>query len=558
MLTRIDVRDFAIVSAIELDLGPGMTVLTGETGAGKSILIEALGLALGDRAETGGIRAGADRAEVTAVFDIAGVPAARAWLEEQGIAAEDECLLRRVVVRDGRSRAYVNGSPVPAQSLQALGEHLLDIHGQHAHQSLLHRAAQRELLDAYGGHRDLAAAVASAWRDWHSLVDEQTAASQATLDRAARLELLSYQVSELAGLGLSEDELPELTAEQHRLANAERLLADVGRLLGLLHEDDDAVEAQLARATGILGGLAAIDLTIGPARELVGAALIELKEAAAALRAYQAQIDLDPERLAEVDRRLAAVHEMARKHRVRAEELPAHTRHLEAELADLRAAVARTAGLDEAVATARRAFLEAAGRLGAARAGAASRLAVAVTERMQTLGMAGGRFEVDLQPFPVEQAGAFGLDRVEYRVAANPGQPPGPLAKVASGGELSRISLAIQVATAGLGAVPTLVFDEVDVGIGGGVAEIVGRLLRDLGATRQVLCVTHLPQVASQAHHHLTVRKHARRGRVETSIEPLAGKARIEEIARMAGGVEVTEQALAHAAALIGRSGAGS
>jgi DNA repair protein RecN (Recombination protein N) len=486
------------------------------------------------------------------------IPAARAWLAERDLTGDDECLLRRVVGRDGRSRGFVNGSPAPLQSLQQLAGHLVDIHGQHAHQSLLHRAAQRELLDAYGGHRDLAAAVASAWRDWHSLVDEQTAASQATVDRAARLELLSYQVSELAGLGLSEDELPELTAEQHRLANAERLLADVGRLLGLLHEDDDAVEAQLARATGMLGGLAAIDPAIGPARELVGAALIELKEAAAALRAYQAQIDLDPERLAEVDRRLAAVHEMARKHRVRAEELPAHTRHLEAELADLRAAVARTAGLDEAVATARRAFLEAAGRLGAARAGAASRLAVAVTERMQTLGMAGGSFEVDLQPFPVEQAGAFGLDRVEYRVAANPGQPPGPLAKVASGGELSRISLAIQVATAGLGAVPTLVFDEVDVGIGGGVAEIVGRLLRDLGATRQVLCVTHLPQVASQAHHHLAVRKHARRGRVETSIEPLAGKARIEEIARMAGGVEVTEQALAHAAALIGRSGAGS
>jgi len=551
MLTRLDVRDFAIVSALELELGTGMTVLTGETGAGKSILIEALGLALGDRADTGAVRAGADRAEVTATFDIRRVPAARAWLDEQGIADGDECLLRRVVVRDGRSRAFVNGTAVPLQSLQVFGERLLDIHGQHAHQSLLHRATQRELLDAYGGHRELAAVVAGAWQDWQALEAEQTATAGAAADRAARLDLLSYQVSELASLALGDDELPQLDAEHRRLANAHRLLADTGRLLGLLHEDDAAIEVQVGRALNALEGLTVLDPAIAPARELLDGALIQLREAAAALRDYQAQLDPDPERLDELDRRLAAVHEMARKHRVRPEELPERLRVLEAGLAALRSQEVRSANLEAEVAGARRAFLDAAGRLSAARRDAAQRLAATVTGRMQTLGMARGVFQVDLQQARLDQAGAFGIDRIEFLVAANPGQPPAPLAKVASGGELSRISLAIQVATAGLGAVPTLVFDEVDVGIGGGVAEIVGRLLHDLGRERQILCITHLPQVAARADHHLVVRKRADRDRAETSIEPVDGAARVEEVARMAGGVAITRQALEHAAALI-------
>jgi DNA repair protein RecN (Recombination protein N) len=556
MLTRLDVRDFAIVSTLELELGAGMTVLTGETGAGKSILIEALGLALGDRADTGAIRAGADRALVAATFDVRAVPAARAWLDAQGIGDGDECLLRRVLVRDGRSRAFVNGTPVPLQSLQSLGECLLDIHGQHAHQSLLHRATQRDLLDAYGGHRALAASAADAWRGWQALADEQIAVAGAAADRAARLDLLSYQVSELANLALAEDELPQLDEEHRRLANAERLLADTGRLVGLLHGDEEAIEVQVGRALATVGGLAALDPAMSPARELLDAALIQLREATAALRDYEAQLDLDPERLDELDRRLAAVHEMARKHRVRPEGLPQRLRDLEAELAGLRGAEARSAGLEAEVARARHAFLEAAERLSAGRREAAARLAAAVTERMQTLGMARGVFEVDLQRIVPDQAGAYGIDRVEFVVAANPGQPPAPLAKVASGGELSRISLAIQVATAGLGAVPTLVFDEVDVGIGGGVAEIVGRLLHDLGRNRQVLCVTHLPQVAARADTHLVVRKRADGERAETSIEPVAGATRIEEVARMAGGVAITEQALAHAAALVagGRS----
>ncbi len=551
MLTRLDVRDFALVTALELELGPGMTVLTGETGAGKSILIGALALTLGDRADTGVIRAGADRAQVTATFDVAGVPAARAWLDEQGIGDDGECLLRRIVVRDGRSRAFVNGTPVPLQSLQALGERLLDIHGQHAHQSLLHRATQRDLLDGYGGHRALATSVADAWHRWQSLQAEQAAAAGAAADRASRLDLLTYQVGELASLALADDELPQLDTEHRRLANAERLLAQTGRLVGLLHGDDDAIEVQLGRALADVEGLATLDPAIGPARELVDGALIQLREAAAALRDYEAQIDLDPERLDELDRRLAAVHEMARKHRVRPQELPRRLRDLEGELAVLRGAEARSAGLDAEVASARDGFVASAGRLSAARRLAGARLGAAVTERMQTLGMARGLLQVELQVIEPDQAGAYGVDRVEFLVAANPGQPPAPLARVASGGELSRISLAIQVATAGLGAVPTLVFDEVDVGIGGGVAEIVGRLLHDLGRDRQILCVTHLPQVAARADTHLVVRKRADGERAETSIEPVEGAARIEEVARMAGGIEVTTEALAHAAALI-------
>ena len=558
MLTRLDVRDFAIVTSLELELGAGMTVLTGETGAGKSILIEALGLALGDRADTGAIRAGADRAEVTACFDVRSVPPARDWLDEQGMADGDDCLLRRVVVRDGRSRAFVNGSPVPLQSLQALGERLLDIHGQHAHQSLLHRATQRELLDAYGGHRELAALVGEAWHAWQGIEAEQAAAAGAAADRAARLDLLSYQASELAGLALTDDELPRVEEEHRRLANAGRLLADTARLSALIREDDDSIEVRLGRAAAGLEGLAALDPAIAPVRELLDGALIQVTEAAAALRAYQGQLDLDPERLDELDRRLATIHEMARKHRVRPQELPERLAGLEAELAELRAAETRHSSLDRELARVRSAYLEVADRLSGARREAAGRLMAAVTARMQSLGMTGGVFRVDLQRVGPDQAGAFGIDRVEYLVAANPGQPAAPLAKVASGGELSRISLAIQVATAGLGAVPTLVFDEVDVGIGGGIAEIVGRLLHDLGRDRQVLCVTHLPQVAARADRHLVVRKRSAGGGVQTMIEPVEGAARIEEVARMAGGVEITEEALAHAAALMagGASGA--
>jgi DNA repair protein RecN (Recombination protein N) len=558
MLTRLHVRDYALVRALELELQPGMTVLTGETGAGKSILIDALGLALGERADATAIRAGAERAEVAATFDLAGAPEVRAWLAAQDLGEGEECVVRRVLVRDGRSRAYVNGSPVPLQSLQQLGERLVDVHGQHAHQSLLHRAAQRDLLDAYAGARGVARAAAAAWHAWQALESERSTAEARAAERAARLELLGHQVAELDALGLEDGELAALDDEHRRLANVDRLSAEAGRLVGTLHEDDDALDSQISRAAGALDALVGVDPALAPARELLEAARIQLREAAAALRAYCDDLEPDPGRLETLDARLAAIHALARKHRVRPEELPERDRALTAELAALRGADARSAGLDAESAAARTRYLAVAAELSAARADAAPRLAAAVTERMRTLGMPAGSFAVVVRPLGEAQAGTTGLDHIEFLVAANPGQAPAPLARVASGGELSRISLALQVATAGLGTIPTLVFDEVDVGIGGGVAEVVGRLLHDLGRERQVLCVTHLAQVASQGDSHYLVHKDAAPGGVEIDVRGLEGDARVAEIARMAGGLEITAKTLEYAAELVGRSGSRS
>jgi DNA repair protein RecN (Recombination protein N) len=555
MLTRLHVRDYALASELELELRGGMTVLTGETGAGKSILVDALGLALGERADSGTIRNGAERAEVAASFDLENLPSVRAWLAEQDLGGGEECLVRRVLVRDGKSRAYVNGSPVPLQSLQQLGERLVDIHGQHAHQSLLHRAAQRDLLDAYADARALAGDTAQAWRTWQQLEAEQAAALAQAADRASRLELLEHQVAELDALGLVEGELEAIDGEHRRLANVERLGAEAGRLLAALHEDDDALEARLSRALAALDSLLGIDGSLAPVRDLLDGAGIQLREAAAALRAYCEDVEPDPARLQALDARLSAIHALARKHRVRPEELAERARSQAAELAALRAAGTRSAGLGREATAARERFLETAGALSAARAVAAPRLSAAVTERMRTLGMPAGVFAVAVQPLSDDQAGAFGRERVEFLVTANPGQTPAPLARVASGGELSRVSLALQVVTAGLSAIPTLVFDEVDVGIGGGVAEVVGRLLRELGRERQVLCVTHLAQVASQGDAHFLVRKEAAQREARVALERLEGLARVEEIARMAGGLEITAKTLEYAAELLGRSG---
>jgi DNA repair protein RecN (Recombination protein N) len=512
---------------------------------------------LGDRADAGIIRAGAERAEVSATFDLTDLPVARAWLETQELASgDDECLMRRVVVRDGRSRAYVNGSALPLHLLQQLGERLIDVHGQHAHQSLLHRAAQRDLLDAYSGARGLARDVAHAWRAWQALEQERTASDAQAAERAGRLDLLEHQLAELTGLALAPGELAAIDEEHRRLANVDRISAEAGRLLDVLHEDEEALVTRVARALAALDSLLAIDTTLAPARELVESAGIQLREAASALRTYCKDLEPDPARLQALDARLAAIHALARRHRVRPDELPERTRRIEVELAGLRTADARFGRLDGEAAAAKARFLSLAASLSEARAEAAPRLATAVTERMRTLGMNAGIFAVEVQPLPESDAGAFGQDRVEFLVSANPDQAPGPLARVASGGELSRISLALQVVTAGLGAIPTLVFDEVDVGIGGGVAEVVGRLLHDLGRQRQVLCVTHLAQVASQGDHHFVVRKDETARGTEIRVRRLEGEARVEEIARMAGGLEITPKTLAYAAELVGRSGA--
>jgi DNA repair protein RecN (Recombination protein N) len=551
MLTHIHIQDLVIVRALSLDLRAGMTALTGETGAGKSILIDGLGLALGDKADSGMIRAGCERAEVSAVFDVGGLPEVQAWLEARELGAGEECILRRVLVREGRSRAFINGSPATQQLLAELGEQLLAVHGQHAHQLLLRPAAQRELLDAYAGHVKLLAASRDAFQQLRQAEQQLAALQAAARDRANRLDLLRFQVGELDDLNLASGELAELEAQQTRLAHAERLQTESAALADLLYESDQAIAPTLGRATGMLEELARLDQRLAEGRELLDSARIQVEEAADLLRHYADDIDLDPQQLAELDERLGRAHDLARKHRLQPEQLPEHHQTLCAELAQLENLDQTENDLADKVTAARAAYRDAAAALGASRRKAAKRLAKTVTDSMQTLAMAGGEFHVRVDSPADATPAAHGLDQIRFEVATNPGQPAGPLNKVASGGELSRISLAIQVATAGCDQVPTLIFDEVDVGIGGAVAEIVGQLLRRLGDKRQVLCVTHLPQVASQAHQHLKVSKETDGKTTQTLVSVLEQQQRVDEIARMLGGVKITDQTVAHAREMI-------
>ena len=551
MLTYLQVRDLAIVSHLELECRSGMTALTGETGAGKSILIEALGLVLGDKADASLIRAGRERAEILAEIDLDQAPDARDWLVEQGLDDDNACVVRRLIVREGRSRAFINGRAATGAQLRDLGERLVDIHGQHAHQSLLRATAQRELLDAYGGHGDQVAAVATTFRAFRDLDQRLQALEAASADRAARLDLLRFQVDELSALGLTVEAIESLDQEQRRLSHIGRLQETVGRVLLLLAEGEPAIDDQLRSATREIEELAGIDPALAESRDLLETAAIHAGEAAAGLRRYLDGLDLDPAALQEVEIRLSQLHDLARKYRVKPTELPELLDQRRAELDALEQSDVTLGDLRERRERVWRDFLAAAAELTRARQVAAERLSTTVTRSMQQLGMNGGQFSLQLDPLPEARASANGLERVEMLVSANPGQPMQPLAKVASGGELSRISLAIQVATAECGRVPTLVFDEVDVGIGGGVAEIVGRLLRRLGESRQVLCVTHLPQVAAQAHNQLRVRKETIDGQTFTRLEPLDDRARVDEIARMLGGTEITARTRDHASEML-------
>lgn len=554
MLSHIFVKDLAIVSSLELELEAGMTALTGETGAGKSILIDALGLALGDKSDAEMIRAGCERAEIVAGFDLTVGADACGWLEDQGLDDGDECLVRRLLVRKGRSRAYVNGRPVTGAQLQGLGERLVDIHGQNAHQSLLRTAAQRDLLDGYGGNSALTKEVAGLFREFRDRDERLRRVQAESADRAARMDLLRYQVEELSAPGLSVAQIQELDREQKRLANLGEIQGTTGRLLDQLYDAESSLHAELSRAVADLNTLVGFDERLAETRELVEGAAIQAEEAAVNLRQYLDGLDLDPGLVDQVETRLAELHDLARKYRVLPDQIPETLETLGRELESLECGDTALDALARERDRAHHTFLAAAENLSDARTRAAADLTETVASAMQELGMAGGRFAVEVVRIEPEAAGVNGLDRVEFLVSANPGQPLQPLAKVASGGELSRISLGIQVATAECGAVPSLVFDEVDVGIGGGVAEIVGRLLRTLGTARQVLCVTHLPQVAAQAHNHLQVRKFTRDGQTYTAIEALEDEKRVREIARMLGGTEITKKTLEHAKEMIGRS----
>src|SRR6188768_1574772 len=547
MLTHLQIRDFAIIDLIDLEVRAGLTVLTGETGAGKSIMVDALALLAGGKGGAEVVRAGTERAELSATFDISGSPSAlREMLAEQSVDAEDELTVRRVIASDGRSRGYLNGVSIPLQLLRDVGGLIVDIHGQHEFQSLTRSSAQRELLDDFGDNLPLAASVREAHKVWIALVNRTVELEGKARDRESKLELLRFQVGELKALDLKEGEVAQLVEERTRHSNRGRLAEAAQAAVGLLYDSDDGnAHATASRALAGIKTLSSVDQRLAKVIPMVDEATIQIREAARELSRYLETLDIDPARQEEVERRLAAVEELGRKHRVPGHELAGRAVALEKELAELDSADNDLNALKKAQGEALEAYRKLATQLSAARQTSARALSKDITARMQTLGMAGGRFLIDVTQ-PNGEPAAHGFDAVEFRVTANPGQPLRPLAKVASGGELARLSLAVQVAGSSKD-VRCMVFDEVDSGVGGAVAEIVGRELRELGARSQVLCVTHLAQVAAQGHHHLRVLKLTDGKTTRTTLTELTGQERVQEVARMLGGAQVTEKALAHA-----------
>ena len=551
MLLQLAIRDFAIVDSLELEFRPGFTALTGETGAGKSILVDALSLALGERAGSEQVRSGCERAEVTAEFATEALPEVRDWLREQALEGDpNRLLLRRMVDGTGRSRAFVNGHSATLSQLREAGERLVDIHGQHAHQSLLKGESQRRVLDVHAGLAPLASEVGEAFREWQKLSKARLDRESNAAARDAEREQLVWQVEELARLALAAGEWDRIQSEQGRLAHAASLIDGVQAAIDALSEAEGAA---LGTLTGVLSRLRPLLDYDGSLRETVAlleSGEVQLREAAYALRHYADRVELDPKRLQDIEQRLEAVHNAARKFRVRPETLPELLTELQVRLKELDV-VSNLETLARQEQAARSRYGSLSSRLSAERKKAAAKLARDVTAAMKELAMAGGRFEIELRSL-LPDGGIGGNEQVEFLVAANPGTAPRPLAKVASGGELSRISLAIQVITSKAAAVPTLIFDEVDAGIGGAVAEVVGRKLRALGAERQILCVTHLPQVAAQAREQWSVAKNTEAGGVKSRVSVLDQKSRIEEIARMLGGVAITATTRKHAAEMLG------
>lgn len=558
MLTQLSIRHYAIVDALDIEFQPGMTVITGETGAGKSIMLGALGLTMGDRADKGVISSNANRADISASFDTADQPMARAWLQENDMWNEDEpdlCLLRRVVSDDGRSRAWVNGFPVTLQVLKEIGEMLIDIHSQHEHQSLLNRATHLRLLDEFMGEAALLEDVRRLSRDWRRNQEQLDALRQRSLDASAQVTLLSFQLEELDELAMQTGELEQLQSDYRKLSSADSMLATARQVLEVCSESDEQnLLSGLHHAQSLLQELAARTDTLAPVADLLNSATIQVEEAVGELRRAVDHFDANPQRLDEINQRLADIQQQARKHKVHPEDLPQLRARLREQLAGYEhndEALASCSSLDAQL---RQDYMARATQLSALRRQAATALGTQINGQIAELGMSNARLSIALSPTGTEVLSAHGLETVEFLVSTNPGQEARPLIRIASGGELSRISLAIQVITAQTSATPTLVFDEVDVGIGGGVARAVGRLLRQLGERGQVLCVTHQAQVASQGHQHLFVSKAGMDGdaeRVGTRIRMLTRAEQVLEIARMLGGESaehgLTPESLAHA-----------
>jgi DNA repair protein RecN (Recombination protein N) len=552
MLTSLYLRNFVIVAEAELALDTGMTAITGETGAGKSLLIDALNLVLGERATIDVVGPNERQAEIIASFDIFDNQAAASWLQEQSLDADGDCVLRRVLQRDGPSRAFINGRPAVIQQLREIGDLLVDIHGQHEHQSLLRSAAQRDMLDSFAGHDETLSQLAHCYDELQDAAARLQRLQSTPAADAMQLDRLRHEVEELEQLDLAADEYSRLDEEMQRLANASDLLQGVADSLQALREDENmALEQQLQRVIGRLQSLAEYDITLAEIGSLLEQAAIQLDEAGQAMRHYLDRLDLDPERLRQVNQRMGLIHDLARKHRVSGDELPQQLASLRQQLDDAESVELRQAELENEIDRIMQNYRQLAGDISESRRQAAACLAERITANMQQLGMAGGQFDIVVEYDPQAAARRHGTDSIEFRVAANPGQSPKLLNKVASGGELSRIALALQVAMLDKASVATMVFDEIDVGIGGRVAEIVGQQLAQLGERRQILCITHLAQVAARARQQVNISKGG--DPVQAMISTLDEDGRIEELARMMGGIEITGQTRAHAREMLQR-----
>lgn len=545
MLTHLSIQNFTLVDSLELELNQGMTTITGETGAGKSILLDALGLTLGDRASSDQVRGTHNRADICATFDVSALTQAQHWLTTRDLNESHECLLRRVITRDGRSRGYINGQPVPLNQLKEVGEMLIDIHSQHAHQSLLKKDTHCRLLDDYGNLEVQASACKELYQQWKKTQQEFELRRDNAKEATAKAQLLRYQVQELDALALAEGELDQLETEQRQLSNAESAILSAQRTMEICAEDEFGLLSSILKAMHLLEEIDDKPDTLKNSQELLCSAEIQIQEALSELNRYVDTFEADPQRLQEVEERLSSCYEIARKHRIQPQQLHQLYLALSDELSQLDNSESLLDQLQESASHLLRLYMESAEELSSLRGKTAKKLQKEVNKQLQELTMKNAHFEISISRSDTPSNN--GLDEVEFLISTNPGQPVKPLAKVASGGELSRISLAIQVVTAQSSATPTLVFDEVDVGIGGSTADIVGKLLRKLGQQGQVICVTHLPQVASKAQQHLLVHKENSRKSAQSTLTHLQGEDKILEIARMMGGAELTKQTVAHA-----------
>ncbi|WP_305420329.1 DNA repair protein RecN [Photobacterium leiognathi] len=552
MLAHMTISNFAIVKTLQFELKPGMTTITGETGAGKSIAIDALGLCLGDRAEASMVRPNEDKAEISAAFSLTNNQAARRWLEDNDLMDGEECILRRVITKEGRSRGFINGSPVPASQQKALGQLLINIHGQHAHQQLMRPDYQQQMLDQYAGHHMLLDKTRGTYQRWRQAHNELKRLTQSREENEAQKQLLQYQVKELDELALGEEEFAEIEEEHKRLSNSGELAVASQTALSALYDGDDGNALQLLQmACQQVCNLGEYDNNLNAIPQMLEEAIIQVQEASQELRSYLDNLDMDPHRLIYLEERLSKIMSMARKHYVMPNELYQKHQDLLKELENLDCSDERLEEMAENVEALRQKCLLAAEKLSKSRQRYAKELDQKISESMHTLSMEHGEFSINITSDPDRMLSPIGYDSINFLVSTNPGQPLQPLGKVASGGELSRISLAIQVITAQKVETPSLIFDEVDVGISGPTAAIVGKMLRTLGESTQVMCVTHLPQVAGCGHQQMFVAKKTSEGQTETNMRPLTEDDRVAELARLLGGSEITERTLANAKELL-------